>query len=175
MRSWRSAWVVATVSLLLAVGVAQQFPRLQEQNLNGQQVVLPEAASGKIAVLVLGFTRSSQNPCGAWAKRVLDDFGKSSGVVLYQLPVLEDAPRPLHGMIVSGIKKGVPENVRGTFVPVMHDEAALKKLVGWSESSADDAYVILLDRNGAILFQTHGATPDPAYAALHSKLQSLLK
>src|SRR5664279_2306567 len=129
------------LSMSLA-SAAQQFPRLQEENLAGKQVVLPDAASGKIAVLVFGFTHTSQTTTGAWAKQIRADFGKSAGFELYQLAVLEEAPRLVRGMIVSGIKKGVPENQRANFVSVMHNEAELKKLVAYKEP--DDAYLIVL-------------------------------
>ena len=178
MRSRFAVTVVAAgllaVWLALSVGAAaQQLPRLQEENLAGQQVVLPDAASGKVAVLVFGFSRASQTPTEAWAKRIRADFGKYAAFELYQLPVLQDAPRLIRGMITSGMKKGVPEKERANFIPVMHDEAELKKLVGYKEP--DDAYLVVLDRNGQVAFQTHGATPDANYAALQSKLESLQK
>jgi hypothetical protein len=155
------------------VAAAQQLPRLQEQNLAGQQVVLPDAASGKVAVLVFGFTRASQTTTGGWMKHIQGDFGKSHGFVLYQLPVIEEAPKLIRGMITSGMKKGVPENERANFIPVVHNEAELKKLVGYKE--ADDAYLVVLDRNGQVAYQTHGATPDPNYAELRAKVEGLLK
>src|SRR5215831_9769419 len=77
---------------------AQQFPRLQEENLDGQQVVLPDAASGKVAVLVMGFSRASKTPTEAWAKRITSDFGRTSGFVLYQMPILEAVPKMFRGM-----------------------------------------------------------------------------
>src|SRR5271166_832284 len=134
---------VATVcSTFVGSMAAQQFPRLQEENLTGQQVVLPDAASGKVAVLVFGFSRASQNSAGAWMNRLREDFGKSPGFALYQLPVLEEAPRLIRGMIVSGMKKGVAEDLRANFVPVMHNEGELKRLLGYKEP--DDAYVVVL-------------------------------
>jgi hypothetical protein len=172
----RFAVLVTVVAVMMSLpfpAAAQQFPHLQEENLTGQQVVLPDAASGKVAILVFGFSKASQNTTGAWMKRLQPDYGKSAGVVLYQLPVLEEAPRILHGMIVSGMKKGVAENLRANFIPVMHNEVELKKLVGYKE--ADDAYVVVLDRSGAVAFQTHSATPDANYALLHTKVESLLK
>ena len=172
----RFAVVPAVLAVCLSMpldAAAQQLPRLQEENLAGQQVVLPDAASGKVAVLIFGFSRASQTPTEAWAKRIGSDFGKSSGFELYQLPLLEEVPRIIRGMIASGMKKGVPENQRANFVPVMHSEAELKKLVGYKE--ADDAYLVVLDCYGKVAFQTHGATPDANYAQLRSKLENLLK
>src|ERR1035438_9529465 len=130
----RFAVVPAVLAVCLSMplaAAAQQLPRLQEENLAGQQVVLPDAAAGKVAILVFGFSKASQNTTGAWMKRLQPDYGKSAGVVLYQLPVLEEAPRILHGMIVSGMKKGVAENLRANFIPVMHNEAELKKVVSY--------------------------------------------
>jgi hypothetical protein len=165
--------IIVSLLLLISAAAAQRFPRLQEENLAGQQVVLPDAAAGKVAILAFGFTKASQNTTGAWMKRLQPDYGKSAGVVLYQLPVLEEAPRILHGMIVSGMKKGVAENLRANFIPVMHNESELNKLVSYKE--ADDAYVVMLDRTGTIAFQTHSGTDASGYAELRAKLQNLLK
>jgi hypothetical protein len=118
----------ALCSVLASSANAQTFPRLQEENLNGEQVVLPDAAAGKVAVLICGFTRGSQTSTGSWAKRVQADYGKTASIAWYQLPVLEEAPRLIRGAIVSGMKKGVVADIHANFVPVMHDEAELKKL-----------------------------------------------
>jgi len=53
----------------------QQFPRLEEENLNGQQVVLPDAASGKVAVFVMGFSKTSKTPTEAWVVFKGEDNG----------------------------------------------------------------------------------------------------
>ena len=166
--------MAAALTLLASISaVAQQFPRLQEESLAGQQVVLPDAASGKVAVLVFGFSRASQSSTGTWAKHLREDFGKNPGVSLYQLPVLEEAPRLLRGMITSGMKKGVPEAEHANFVPIMHNEAGLKKLVSYQEP--DDAYLIVLDRTGKIAYQTQGGPDASGYAELRKKLQDLLQ
>ena len=169
------SFVARFAAVIIAVAfpvcsAAQQFPRLAEENLDGQQVVLPDAASGKVAVFVMGF---SKTPTEEWAKRVQSDFGKASGFALYQMPVLEAVPKMIRGMVISGIKKGVPENERANFVPVLHNEDALKKLVGFKGD--DDAYIVVLDRTGKISYQTHGASVGPGYAGLNAQVRSLLK
>lgn len=167
-------WLAAALSILVSAGTAaQQLPRLQEENLAGQQVLLPDATSGKVAVLVFGFTRASQTTTESWAKRIQTDYGKTAGFEWYRLPVLEEAPRLIRGMIVSGMKKGVAESQRANFVPVLHNEAELKKLVGYKEP--DDAYIVVLDRGGKVAYQTHGASADPGYAQLRAQVDSLLK
>ena len=169
----RFAIFAAAVALLSSPVAAQQFPRLQEENLAGQQVVLPDAAAGKVAVLVLGFSHASSTPTGVWMKRASAEFGKNPGFVLYQLAVIEEAPRFIRGMIISGMKKGIPETERPFVVPVVHQEAALKTLVGYK--AEDDAYIVVLDRGGKVVYQTHGAASDAAYSELRTRVAGLLK
>jgi hypothetical protein len=76
-------------------------------------------------------------------------------------------------MVISGIKKGVPENQRANFIPVLHHEADIKSLVSYKE--ADDAYIVVLDRGGKIAYQTHSAAPGQGYANLRAKVESLLQ
>jgi hypothetical protein len=147
------------------------MPKTQGESLAGHTVVLPDAAAGKVAVLVFGFTKASKIPTSAWAEK-LQAVGTRPDFELYQLPVLEDVPRLIRGMVISGIKKGVAENKRDHFVPILHGEAELKKLVGYKEP--DDAYLIILGRTGNIVKQIHGAANDANIAQVISTIESLL-
>jgi hypothetical protein len=161
------------LGMFAGASAAQPLLRLQEVNLAGQEVVLPDAAAGKVAVLVFGFSHASNTPTGAWAKRIQSDFGKTPGFELYQLAVLEAVPRMLRGMIISGIRKGVPESERAYFIPVLQNEDQLQKLVGFKEEG--EAYIVVLDRSGIVAYQAHGGTDAAGYAELRTKVQSLLK
>src|SRR5579864_6407468 len=136
------------LGLILCVGLglaqtSQPMPRIEGESFAGQKIVLPDATHSKVAVLVFGFTKASKVPTSVWAQKVNADFGAHNGFELYELPVLEDVPRLIRGMVISSIKKGVPENRRAHFVPIVQDEAELKKLVNYKEP--DDAYLVTLD------------------------------
>jgi hypothetical protein len=148
------------------------MPRIEADSLAGDKVVLPDATAGKVAVLVFGFTKASKIPTGAWADKLQAEFATQPGFELFQLPVLEEVPRLLRGMVISGIRKGVPENKRGHFVPIVRNEAELKHLVSYKE--ADDAYLLILDRTGNIAQQIHGTPNDANYSQARSMLESLL-
>jgi len=151
---------------------AGPLPRIEGESFAGRKVVLPDAVSGKVAVLILGFSKGSKGPTSAWGEKIGSEFGSQPGFELYQLPVLEDVPRLIRGMVISGIKKGVKENLRDHFVPVLQGEASLKKLVGYKE--ADDAYIIILDRAGQIAGQMHGGFSQGAYAQFEAQVRKLL-
>ena len=150
----------------------QPLPHIEGENLAGHKVVLPDDASGKVAVLVLGFTKASKGPTGAWAAKILAEFGSRSGFELYQLPVLEDVPRFIRGMVISSMRKGVKVEMRDHFVPILEGEAGLKKLVGYKEP--DDAYLVVLNPADQIVRQLHGAFSASAYEGLRGELQMML-
>lgn len=164
-----------TCFLLVAIAFAQtaeQLPITEGENFAGNKVVLPDTAKGKVAVLIFGFTKASKTATSAWADKIFSEFGSQSGFALYQLPVLESVPGFIRRMVISSMKKGVRENMRDHFVPVLHGEAELKKLVGYNE--ADDAYLVMLDPSGQIVEQKHGVFSDAAYAQLRTDIQSQL-
>jgi hypothetical protein len=148
------------------------LPTIEGENLSGHHVVLPDAASGKIAILIFGFSRASKKPTGVCADRLAADFANQSSVVIFQLPVLEDVPRFIRGSVISGMRKDVPENLRDRFVPIFHGESDLKKLVHFGEPK--DAYAVLLDRDGRIIFQEHGMFDEANYAPLRVQIKSVL-
>jgi hypothetical protein len=88
------------------------------------------------------------------------------------LPVLEDVPRIIRGVVISGMRKGVPAALRDHFVPILDHEAALKRLVSYQ--APDDAYLVLLDRTGQIVGQRHGSFSDTAYRQWQSEILALL-
>lgn len=161
--------------ILLTTPMAQvvpQMPKIEGESLAGHKVVLPDAAAGKVAVLIFGFSKASKFPTSAWASKLLADFGTRPDLEVYQLPVLEDVPRLIRGMVISGIKKGVPENRRDHFVPILQHEAELKQFVRYRE--ADDAYLAVLSRAGNIVEQSHGAPSEANYPRLRAEIESAL-
>jgi hypothetical protein len=163
--------VVFSVSVSLAMAQASGgIPHLEGDSLSGHHVVLPDVAAGKVAVLILGFTRASKGPTSAWSKQLFADYGQQAGVAIYQLPVLQEVPRLIRSFVISGMRKDVPQSLQDHFVPILSGEAELKKTVGYKEP--DDAYMILLDKSGKIAQQQHGVFKDADYAQFRKLLDS---
>jgi hypothetical protein len=164
-------WCVAGLCSSMAQSTTP-MPKIQGASLAGHTVVLPDAAAGKIAILIFGFTKASKVPTSAWADKLQAYVGSRPDFELYQLPVLEDVPRLFRSMVISGIKKGVAENKRDHFVPIVQGEAELKRLVRYKEP--DDAYLIIVGRGGTIVQQLHGAPTDENYRQVKSAIESML-
>lgn len=165
------ALVLLGAALALAQA-PQTLPSMEGESLTGQKVEMPSAARGKVSVLIFGFSKASKKPTSAWADKIFADFGAQPEFALYQLPVLEDVPRLVRGMVISGMRKGERENMRDHFVPLLHGEKELKAFVHFKEP--DDAYLVLLDRSGQVAQQIHGPFDADAYAHLRTSIQSVL-
>jgi hypothetical protein len=72
-------------------------------------------------------------------------------------------------MAVHGMKGGVPEDERGNFVVVYHNEKELKQAAGFEQPN--DAYVFLLAKDGAIQWKFRGPVTDAAVQELTTKAE----
>ena len=65
----------------LAVG--DTLPNLRGEYLTGRTAVLPQDASGRVALLMLGFTYDSRFQVEAWAKKFRQEFDGNPRVTLF--------------------------------------------------------------------------------------------
>ena len=168
----RSAFCLLLFVCASLAQTAGILPAIEGESFTEHKVTLPDAARGKVAVLIFGFTKASKEPTSAWAAKVQAEFGSRAGFEMYQLPVLEDVPRFIRGMVISSIKKGVRENMRDHFVPILQHEAELKKFVNYQ--AKDDAYLVVLDASGQVADQLHRPFSDAAFSQLKSEIQKQL-
>ncbi len=162
--------------LLLGVSAAwsAQFPKTASESLAGQAVTLPEAVRAHGAVVIIGFTKGSQNGVKAWDEQARKRLG--DGLDVYQVAVLEDAPAFVRGMIKHAMKSGVPADRQGHFLVVVKGEAELKGAVHYAVGSTeilDEPYAVLVDGSGEIRWLGHGAVSDAALDELSAEVKKL--
>jgi ATP10 protein len=171
MRLW-GRQVVAVVLLSWGVAAAQsqsaRVPVTHGTTFAGTQVTLPDDLRGRVGVLVLGFSKSSGDGCKGWGQRLAASYPESSGVMYYQMPVLESVPKLIRGMVVKSIKSGVPEAEQAHFMPMFSGEAEWRKIARYA--NADDAYVLVVDGDGRVRWQTSGKATDAGFAALKEQV-----
>ena len=134
---------------------AQAVPATTAETLTGKKIVLPDAIRGHVSVFVVGFSRKSKDPTTDWNKQIRQALGQDHNLQIYQVAHLQGAPRFIHGMIVSGIRKGVPPDQQDNFFVLYEGQDAWKQWAAFSEP--DDAYLVLVDKSGQAVWKTHGA------------------
>jgi len=154
---------------LPSIAFAQvSIPAAHGTTLAGTAVVLPGALDHKVGVLVLGFSHASQGQVAGWGKRLAVDFGQSPDVTYYEVPMLGGAPKMLRGMIVKSMGSSVPASEKLHFLPLTEDDKPWRAVAHYAKP--DDAYVLLVDGQGKVLWQTEGEATDAAYALLKQQL-----
>jgi hypothetical protein len=151
--------------------VAARIPEVHATSFSNEAVNLPEGLKGKVGVLVVGFSRDSRDADSAWGKRLAADYRESPTVVYYEMPVLAAVPRMIRGLIVKSIKSSLPASEQARFVVILENEAAWKTVTHYGRP--DDPYLLVVDSQGDVVWQTQGAPTEAAYAALKQHVEDL--
>lgn len=165
LRSWP---LTLALSVLLP---AAQAPQFEAETLSGKRLLMPQATQGKVSLLIMGFTQGSSRQTSDWAKKTqpLSDSGLCE---VWSMALLEAVPRLLRGMVVRGIRSGVPKDRQDHFLIVYRSEDEVKKAVGYSPGlDADAAWLLLLGKNGTIQWQYHGVFSEDAFDTLRKQLR----
>jgi hypothetical protein len=148
----------------LAVG--DVFPRLEAEFLTGRKAVLPEAAAGKSALVMMGFTYDSRFDVEKWAEHVRREFGTNDTVTFFEVPVIGGMGRMAKWFIDSGMRKGTPKELHENVITVYGGADRWKKAMGFSKAQEDAAYLALLGPDGRVQWMHRGGFSDEAMAAL---------
>jgi len=154
------------------LSVGDSLPALSGQFLSGKAAELPKAASGRVALLALGFSYDSRIEVEAWTKRFRAQFGADPRVTFYEVPMIGGMARLGRWFIDSGMRRGTPQADYEHVITVYGGVDAWKERVGYKDSKA--AYLILLDQTGKAVWFSSGAVEDKAYTALSAETNRLL-
>ncbi len=151
---------------------AAHIPEVHTLSFSGDRVDLPQMLDGKVAILVLGFSKSARTQATAWGRRLPTDYFYSPDVLYFEMPVLESVPRLLRGAVLRSIKSDVSTRSQPHFAPLITDEVRWRSLVHYSKP--DDAYVLLVDSKGVVHAQLQGEPTDTSYQELRQSVDKLL-
>jgi hypothetical protein len=150
----------------------ERIPEVHGTSFANQAVNLPQDFHDKSAgILVLGFSRGAREAVTGWAQKIAGDYRTSNVVAYYELPVVASVPGFLRGMVLRSIRSSAPERAHRRIVPITDNEVGWRALAHYGE--ADDAYLLVVDSRGDVVYQTQGQPTDAAYAALKQRVEAL--
>lgn len=150
---------------------AAPFPRLPVTTLSGRALNLPNGIAGHNAILVVGFTQTSERQTVVWRKHLSSRYAESADTIVYPVIVIQNIPRIFHGLLLAGIRAGVPKSEWEHFLVVSADESRWKPAIGWK--GPDLAYVVLVDGAGKIAWRGVGPYTEAGAAALEAEVSRL--
>lgn len=169
--------IAMSINALAATSVARLtsgdiLPPLRGEYLAGRPALLPRDASGRVALLLLGFTYDSRFAVEAWTKEFRHDFEKNSKITFYEIPMIGGLARLGKWFIDGGMRKGTPQADQGNVITVYGGTDLWKQRVGFTDPKA--AYLILIDQRGNVAWQYAGAFEQEPYNALAALAAKLL-
>ena len=158
--------ITAAGAPLAPLAVGDAFPPLRGEYLTGRKAVLPDDARGKVALVLFGFTYQSRFAVEAWADRVRPAFAERSDATFFEVPVLGGMARLGKWFIDSGMRRGTPKTLHENVITIWSDGDRWKALVAFSNLHEDDAHVVLIGKNGRVLWLHRGPYSSEVFDAM---------
>jgi hypothetical protein len=143
-----------------------EVPRLHGQTLDGNPIVLPDDAAGKMLLLVLGASRKGGDRTGPWKDHFIADFGTNPHATYYVAALLQRVPAAFRGVIRTGMRSGTPDAARSHVVISASDEDAWKNYLEMRDDNLPG--IVLLDQAGHVLWRHVGLFDAHKYEALRA-------
>jgi hypothetical protein len=148
------------------------LPKLRGEFLTGRTADLPQAASGRVALLLLGFTYDSRFAVEAWTKRFREEFDKNPKVTFFEIPMIGGMARLGKWFIDTGMRRGTPKTDQENVITVYSGTELWKQRAGFRDPKA--AYLILIDGRGNVAWQHAGGFGEDACRQLSEEVKKLL-
>jgi hypothetical protein len=137
------ALMASATAPVVELAIGDQLPPLKGEFLSGRTAVLPHAASGRVGLLMLGFTYDSRFQVEAWAKRFRQDFGAKPAFTFFEIPMIGGMARMGKWFIDSGMRRGTPKTDHENVITVYGGTDDWKLRVGLNDPKA--ACLVLID------------------------------
>jgi hypothetical protein len=164
--------ILMASAMVQVLSPGEPMPVLKGEFLTGRPAVLPDVASGRVALLALGFTYDSRFAVEAWVGRFRKDFGDKPEVTFYEVPMIGGMARLGKWFIDSGMRKGTPKKDHENVITVYGGTDSWKQRLGFQ--SPDAAYLLLVDQRGVVRWRHQGEFDEKAYGDMSIELAALL-
>jgi hypothetical protein len=132
-----------------------RFPTVKGSNLERDKVILPQDLKGDLNVVLVAFQQWQQNSIDTWLAPLEGVERERVGLKVYELPVIQRINRLYQMVINEGMRAGIPDRrARQRTITLYLDKTSFRRALGMADE--DDIYVLLLDRQGQILWRTRG-------------------
>ena len=177
MKMWLLGLAVLAITALGEAAVSElaidePLPALRGEFLTGRAAVLPQAASGRVSLLLLGFSYDSRFQVEDWAKRFRQEFGANPKVTFFEVPMIGGRARLGKWFIDSGMRRGTPKGDQENVITVYGGTDSWKQHVGFRDPKS--AYLILIDQGGRCAWRSAEGLDEERYKALSSEVSRLL-
>jgi hypothetical protein len=132
-----------------------RFPIVTGANLLRRKVTLPADLEGELNILLVAFQRWQQSVIDTWVPFARQLEETHEGVSYYELPVIQRMNVLARTFINEGMRAGIPDQVaRERTITLYVDKLAFRQAL--ELPSEEDIYVLLVDREGNVIWKEEG-------------------
>jgi hypothetical protein len=153
--------------------VGERMPELKGQTLTGRAAVLPQASAGKVTLVAMGFTYKSRFPVEAWADWYRTTIDPTTAVTFFEVPMIGGMATLGRWFINRGMRSGTPVELHDHVITVYGGTGDWKQRLSYSTRHEDDAYLLVLDKQGVVRWLHHGVFDQSRAEELKGLLLSL--
>jgi hypothetical protein len=137
-----------------------QFPTVSGANLQRKKLTLPQDFQGELNLVLIAFQQWQQTQVDTWIPFAKQLEEASLVMRYYELPIIQRLNTLARTFINEGMRAGIPDLVaRERTITLYLDKKAFREAL--QLPGEDDIYVLLLDRQGRVLWRAEGAfTPE---------------
>src|SRR5215467_416763 len=84
--------VATGVTLAQGADLGTVPPKLHGQTLDGKDIVLPDDAAGKVALVIVGASKKGGERTGPWKYHFVADFGSNLHITYFVAAMLQEVP-----------------------------------------------------------------------------------
>lgn len=133
-----------------------RFPDVIGSNLQRKKLNLPRDFQGELNLVLIAFQQWQQTQVDTWIPFARQLEATHSGVRYYELPTIQRFNALARTFINEGMRAGIPDPVaRERTITLYLDKNAFRQALQLPRE--DDIYVLLLDRQGSVLWRAEGA------------------
>ena len=131
------------------------FPTVSGFYLNRQEFSFPQDLSGELNILFVPFLQSQQLVVNIWIPFAQETEAAFPGVVYYELPTVDEMPTLSRMFVNEGMRAGIPDETARERTVTLYINTE-KFMDATDIPGKDKVHVLLVNRNGDILWRTTG-------------------
>jgi hypothetical protein len=145
------------------------FPQVSATNLQGRRFTLPADLAGERNLLLIAFWQEQQRDIDTWLPFVKRLVQEQPGLAYYELPTIDRSNPAFRWWLDTVMRLGIPDRqARATTITLYLNKQAFRRELGLK--SEDRIYILLVDRQGEILWRSEGMYSEEQGAALRRRL-----
>jgi hypothetical protein len=149
--------VLLTLTLTLALSADSiRFPVVTFDNLERKSFTLPRDFGGERNVVFIAFQRLQQADIDTWVPFVKALVARTPGTEYYEIPTIKRMIAPMRWVINNGMRGGIDDRgARERTITLYLDKEPFKRSL--DIANEDAIHVLIVDREGRVLWRTTGA------------------